>query len=122
MAARDHRSDLELELVEAVVERLEQLQVVDGVEVHDLHEVADDRVSRRQKSRGVDHRHWIVDEAEHLVQRERDTLVLVVVARSGLDYEAQHVQPTERELGACRRALDVATCMKPRQARPDLVG
>ena len=33
-----------LELVETVVEALEQLQVVDRVEVHHLHEVPDDRV------------------------------------------------------------------------------
>ena len=61
MRALDHRRDLALELLEAVGEHLDQLQVVDRVQVHDLHHVTDDRVALGEEAGRVDHRHRVVE-------------------------------------------------------------
>ena len=81
--AVEHRLDLALELVETVGKHLEQLQVVDRVEVHDLHHVTDDGVALGEEAGRVDHRHRVVEHAQQLVEAERDALLSVVVARAG---------------------------------------
>ena len=121
MRTVDHRAHLALELVETVIERLEELQVVDRIQMHDLHHVADDRVARREKSGGIDHRHRIVEHPQQLVEPERDALVRVVVARRRLNHEAQHVEPAEGDLRAARRVLDVAAGAQPLEPRGKLV-
>ena len=117
VGAVDHRLHLALEVLQAVGEHLDELQVVDRIEVHDLHDVADDGVAIGEEAGRIDHRHRIVEHAQQLVEAERDALLPVVVARRRLDDEAQHVEPAEEDLQARRPPDQVALASSVRRRR-----
>src|SRR5690606_25832993 len=117
---RDHRLDLSLEVLEPVLEHLDELQVVDRVEMDDLHDVADDRVPLGEEPRRADHRARVVEHPEELVEAEGDPLLPVIVARGGLDDEADHVETAEEDLEPLRPRVDVAPLLETAEPRVDL--
>lgn len=66
--AREHLFELPLELVEAALVRAQQLQVVQRVGVHHLHQVADDHVGFGGEPDGIYHAGRIVEHAQQLVK------------------------------------------------------
>ncbi|MBK8259921.1 MAG: hypothetical protein IPK80_01120 [Nannocystis sp.] len=63
MGAREQREHLRLHLSEAILEGLEELEIIVRVGVDDLEDVADDRVSRRVEAGRVDQGGGVVEQA-----------------------------------------------------------
>ncbi len=118
--ARDHLGELSLELVVPVGEHAEELEVVDRVRVHDLHEVADDAVARREEPDRVGHRRRLLEHAQELVEPEVQPLRPVVVGGRRRDPEAQHVDAADQDLQPRRDGVDHARGAQLCQARVEL--
>ena len=115
----EHRLDLILHRVEAVDEGLEELEVVVGVGVDDLEDVADDRVPRRVEAERIDQRRRILEDPQERVEVEVDPLRPVVVGGTRGDPEAGHVEGADDPLDPRRHLVDPAELLEALEAGLD---
>ena len=108
------------EPVEAVVERAQQLHVVERAAVKRLEQVRDQAFARREQPERIGHRRRLVQAAEELAESVAEPAAPVIRGRGGHDEEALHVDAAEEELQVRGRDFDQPGAAQPPEVRVDL--